>query len=130
VKKARRNLVLSALAKRPSWLLAVPALAWSAVLWVGSLSFPGCASGPTTSSLSFAQMQSMNPGVPADWVMEEYPFGRAERGADGRVRTIRLPVTDPQGKSHSVTLLFDANEVLAEKRYSGPIVRPPPMREP
>jgi hypothetical protein len=84
----------------------------------------GCGSGPAR-SLSFAQMQSLNPGVHAGWVLEEYPFARPERGPDGRVRTVRLPVTDPQGRPQSVTLAFDANEVLVEKRYSGPIVRPP-----
>jgi hypothetical protein len=84
----------------------------------------GCAGGPTR-SLSFAQMQSLNPGVSAAWVLEEYPFGRVEHGPDGRVRSVRYPVTDPQGRAHSVTLTFDGNEVLASKSYSGPIVRPP-----
>ena len=112
------------LAHRPAWVLAIPALAWWGVTSLGALSLPGCAGGPTR-SLSFAQMQSLNPGVSAAWVLEEYPYARPERGPDGRVRTIRLPVTDPHGKAHSVTLLFDANEILAEKRYSGPIVRPP-----
>ena len=90
---------------------------------VGGASLAGCAGGPS-GRLSFAQMQSLNPGVTAGWVLEEYPFANPEHGPDGRVRTIRLPVTDPQGRAQSVTLVFDANEVLVEKRYSGPIVRP------
>jgi hypothetical protein len=103
---------------------AFAALAALAALAAASTGGAGCASG-STRTLSFAQMQSLNPGVHAEWVLEEYPFGRVERGTDGRVRTVRYGVTDPLGKAQSVTLRFDANEVLAGKQYSGPIVRPP-----
>ena len=107
--------------KKPARVLRPLAIA------VAVAALGACGSGPS-SALSFGQMQSLNPGVSAEWILEEYPFARAERGPDGRVRTIRMPVQDPQGKSHSVALVFDANEVLVEKRYSGPIVRPPPAR--
>ncbi len=101
------------------------ALGVAALALALALAWGGCAGGPTSRTLSFAEMQSLNPGVTASWVLDEYPDGRVERGPDGRVRSIRYPVTDPLGKAQSVTLTFDANEVLADKRYSGPIVRPP-----
>ena len=34
-------------------------------------------------------------------------------------------VTDPLDDTRAVLLLFDANGVLSEKRYGGPIIRPP-----
>jgi hypothetical protein len=107
----------------------IPPLALVGVLVLAGLA-SGCAGGPTSSSLSFAQMQSLNPGVSAGWILEEYPFGRVDRAPNGQVRTVRYDVTDPQGNTQTVTLGFDENEVLARKQYSGPIVRPPPTTNP
>jgi hypothetical protein len=91
-----------------------------------ALSVAACAGGPSKNTLSFAQMQSLNPGVDADWIRDEYPFaGSVQRWPDGAIRSMRYPVTDPMGKARSVTLVFDQRGVLTEKRYSGEYVRPP-----
>ena len=70
-------------------------------------------------------MQTLNPGVEADWVLAEYPFGEVARRADGSVERITYRVNDPQGETQTVVLFFDARGVLQRKQYSGPIVRPP-----
>jgi hypothetical protein len=85
-----------------------------------------CAGGPGGRRLSFAQMQSLNPGVSGEWILDEYPFaGRVDRRPDGTLRSMRYPVEDPLGRGQSVELEFDERGVLSEKRYSGPYVRPP-----
>lgn len=82
--------------------------------------------GPTTDSLTFAQMQSLNPGISAGWILSEYPFARdVRRRPDGSIAQMGYLVTDPLDDTRAVLLLFDANGVLREKRYGGPIVRPP-----
>lgn len=83
----------------------------------------GCAAG-SGGRLSYANVQSLNPGVTAQWVLREFPQGQVRRGLDGRVQTIRYRVTDPRGSPQTLELGFDANEVLREKRYSGSVVRP------
>lgn len=83
----------------------------------------GCSS-PFGDKLSYAQVQSINRGVPASWVLEEYPFGKATRTPDGRVQSISYDVSDPRGSSQTLRLEFDCNEVMSRKVYSGPIVRP------
>jgi hypothetical protein len=87
----------------------------------------GCRSGGTRpGTLSFAQMQSINPGVSADWLLQEYPFGRvARRHPGGAVAQLGYQVTDPQNKGRSLTLFFDEAGILARKSYAGPFVRPP-----
>lgn len=82
--------------------------------------------GPTTDSLSFAQMQSINQGVSATWLLSEYPFARdVRRRPDGTIAQMGYIVTDPLDDTRAVLLLFDEREVLVEKRYGGPIIRPP-----
>ena len=92
-----------------------------AVLAIAGLA--ACAS-PLGDKLSYAQVQSLNPGVSASWVLSECPFGKAQRAPDGKVRTISYNVKDPQGKSQSLRLDFDQNEILSRKLYAGPVVRP------
>ncbi len=38
----------------------------------------GCASvaGPTTDTITFAQMQMLNPGVDGEWILAEFPDAR------------------------------------------------------
>ena len=81
-------------------------------------------SSPFGNKLSFAQMQSINRGVPAGWVLEEYPFGKVARTADGKVQSISYTVQDPRASSQSLRLEFDQRELLCRKVYSGPVVRP------
>ncbi len=82
--------------------------------------------GPNTDTLSFAQMQSLNPGVSARWILSEYPFARdIQRRSDGTVAQMGYLVTDPLDDGRAVLLLFDANGIMREKRYGGPIIRPP-----
>jgi len=83
----------------------------------------GCAAGKG-GRLSYANVQSLNPGVSARWVLQEFPQGQVARGPDGKVRSIRYRVTDPRGSPQTLELGFDANEMLREKRYSGGVVRP------
>lgn len=82
--------------------------------------------GPTTESLSFAQMQSINPGVSASWLLSEYPFARdLRRRPDGSIAQMGYLVTDPLDDTRAVLLVFDGRGILTEKRYGGPIIRPP-----
>ena len=92
-----------------------------AVLAVAGLA--ACAS-PIGDKLSYAQVQSLNPGVSASWVLSEFPFGKTQRAPDGKVQAISYNVKDPHGKSQSLRLEFDPNEVLCRKLYSGPVLRP------
>ena len=85
---------------------------------------------PGVKTLSFAEMQSLNPGVAASWILAEYPFARdVDRGPDGRVARMTYWVNDPTGKARGLVLKFDGNEVLSEKQYGGPLIRPPPTPE-
>ncbi len=96
-----------------------------AVLLPGLLVAPLAACSSSSSGrLSYAQVQSLNPGVPASWVLQEFPQGRPVRSPDGKVRSIRYSVTDPHGSSQTLELEFDCNEILSRKRYSGRVIRP------
>ena len=50
---------------------------------------------------------------------------RVDRRPDGTLSSMRYGVEDPLGKNRSVDLEFDERGVLSQKRYTGPIVRPP-----
>jgi hypothetical protein len=92
----------------------------------------GCSSvaGPTQKTLSFAQMQALNPGVEGEWILAEYPFAReVERRPDGSLLRLGYWVTDPQGKARPLVLQFDRSGVLSAKQYGGPLVRPPPRSD-
>lgn len=83
--------------------------------------------GPTQKTLSFAQMQMLNPGVEGEWILAEYPFAtQVARRADGSLERVGYWVTDPEGKARPLMLHFDGAGVLASKQYGGPHVRPPP----
>lgn len=86
--------------------------------------------GPTDSSLTFAQMQSLNRGVRADWVLAEYPFARnIQRRADGTVAQMGYLVADPLDDTQTLVLHFDTAGVMTHKQYSGPIIRPAAEQE-
>ena len=87
-----------------------------------------CGSVAPDKRLSYANVQTLNPGVDGRWVLEEFPNAtEVRRDEAGRLDRLSYAVTDPQGKPRSVTLWFDDREVLERKEYSGPLVRPPPM---
>lgn len=84
-----------------------------------------CAGAAEQQRLSFATVQTLNPGVDARWVLEEFPSARGiDRGPEGRIRRIEYGVEDPQGKRRNLVLHFDEQEVLTHKQYSGRLVRP------
>ena len=87
----------------------------------------GTFASPTAERMSFAQMQALNPGVSADWVLYEHPFARdVVRDPSTRsVRRLAYWVDDPRGDSRPLVLHFDDRGVLARKEYGGPIIRPP-----
>ncbi len=102
---------------RPSLSFAVlPALLLSA-----------CAANPVARRLTYAEVQAINPGVRAQWLEDEYPFGRVlARWPDGTPRQTSYLVTDPAGHGQTLTLDFDPSGTLVARRYSGPVLRPPP----
>ena len=92
----------------------------------------GCSSvaSPTADTLSFAQMQALNPGVDGEWILSEYPFARdVQRRSDGSLARMGYWVTDPQGKTRPLMLHFDGTGTLQQKQYGGPLVRPPPRSD-
>ena len=91
------------------------------VLLLASLAACSSSSG---GKLSYAQVQSLNPGVPASWVLSEYPCGKVDRTPDGKVQSISYSVKDPRAKTQSLRLDFDCNEILSRKLYSGAVLRP------
>ncbi len=81
---------------------------------------------PTESQMSFATMQSLNPGVDGEWILAEYPYARdVTRRPGGRLQSMGYWVQDPQGTSRPLMLHFDAQGRLVRKEYGGPLVRPP-----
>ncbi|MFV1960049.1 MAG: hypothetical protein ACC662_11630, partial [Planctomycetota bacterium] len=99
--------------------LLVPLLALQGLVLVG------CGSSPLSQTLSFAQAQSLNPGVSAEWILSEYPYALVSRRKDGSIARMEYRVTDPNGKARKLFLEFDGRGVMVRKRYLGPIVRPP-----
>ena len=104
-----------------------------AILIVVALLSAGCGTfaTPADEQMSFAQMQSINPGVSGDWVLYEHPYAREVR-RDPQTRSVRRLsywVSDPRGDSRPLVLHFDQRGVLARKDYGGPIVRPPEAQE-
>lgn len=94
------------------------------------LALAACSSvrGPGTDTLSFAQMQSINPGVSVEWLLREFPFARdIRRRPDGSIAEMGYLVVDPREDTRPVLLLIDPQGRVAQKRYGGPIVRPPPL---
>ena len=83
-----------------------------------------CAS--SSQCLTYAQVQALNPGISACWVLSEFPGGGVTRWPDGTPKTITYQVRDPAGRRQSLQLEFDASGILTRKCYSGPVRRPPP----
>jgi hypothetical protein len=82
---------------------------------------------PTASTISFAEMQALNPGVDGEWILSEYPDAReVARGPNGRVASLGYWVNDPEGRARPLMLAFDRDGMLVRKQYGGPVVRPPP----
>ena len=102
------------------------------LLLLGSLLLTTVACGSTNSygppgrRMSFAAMQSINPGVEGEWIVEEFPFARGvNRRTDGSLQMASYEVQDPQGKNRRLTLHFDQTGMLVRKQYAGPLIRPP-----
>jgi hypothetical protein len=75
--------------------------------------------------ISYATVQTLNPGVDGRWILEEFPHASGvTRRPDGTLQTIQYRVSDPQGRGQTLTLHFDEFGVLARKAYSGPLVKP------
>lgn len=86
----------------------------------------GSVRGPTTKTLSFAQMQMLNEGVDGEWILSEYPDARAvSRRPDGTLQQLTYWVNDPEGRGRGLVMHFDETGTLVRKDYGGPIVRPP-----
>jgi hypothetical protein len=78
-------------------------------------------------ALTLAEVQALNPGVSAAWLLQEYPYGSVvQRWPDGVPRRVRYRVTDPSGRGQVLDLEFDQRGIATGKRYSGRILRPPP----
>ena len=85
---------------------------------------------PTATMMSFASMQSLQPGVDGEWILAEYPYARnITRSPAGRLRSMGYWVDDPHGTSRPLMLHFDAEGRLVDKQYGGPLVRPPEKTE-
>ncbi len=86
----------------------------------------GCGLGLGPRTLTLAEVQAMNPGLTAQWLLQEYPQGRVlDRWPDGQPRRVSYRVTDPSSHGQTLVLDFDARGVAVAKRYSGRILRPP-----
>jgi hypothetical protein len=107
----------------PMRILLLTCCAALAACNAGSVSTPF--GNPVADTLTYAQVQSLNPGVEAAWLLEEYPFGSVQRDEVGRVRVVTYAVTDPTGEGQTLVLYFDEREFLQNKSYSGRILRPP-----
>ena len=93
------------------------------LLLLSLVAVAACA-GPAGTRMSYANVQALNPGVSADWVQAEFPFGRTARRPDGSIESITYNVQDPQGRGQTLQLVFDPSGRMTEKRYSGAVVRP------
>jgi hypothetical protein len=106
---------------RPILFLAPVLLA---VAWL----LPACGSPGSSNPrrLSFASMQSLNPGVEGEWIVAEFPFARnVARWPDGNLKSLGYMVEDPGGKQRPLMLHFDETGMLTRKQYGGPLIRPP-----
>ena len=82
-------------------------------------------------TLSFGQEQTINAGVSAQWLLQEFPFAKnIRRHGCGSVAQMGYRVTDPQNKGHNLTLFFDERGILVRKHYDGPLVRSPVEPDP
>jgi hypothetical protein len=81
--------------------------------------------GRSGDELSYAQVQSIQPGLTATQVLDSFPSpGRMSRGPNGKVTELDYAAMDAkQGKARLV-LGFDANEVLVSRRFTGAPLKP------
>jgi len=85
----------------------------------------GCGSLSSERRITYATVQSLNPGVDGEWILSEYPQARSvTRRPDGRLQRMEYRVEDPQGRGQQVVLHFDEFGVLARREYSGRLLRP------
>jgi hypothetical protein len=85
----------------------------------------GCGVVTEDRRLTYATVQTLNPGVDSRWVLEEFPQATGlSRRPDGTIERLQYRVVDPHGHGQSLTLHFDEFGVLARKDYSGPLIKP------
>lgn len=85
----------------------------------------GCGSVGEDRRLTYATVQSLNPGVDGRWVLEEFPQAQGiSRRPDGSLERLQYRVVDPHGHGQRLTLHFDEFGVLARKEYSGTLIKP------
>ena len=107
---------------RSSSLLAAAALALCGALGA-------CSSlkklGSSSSDLSFAQVQTIQPGLSAAQIKDAFgPPLNLYRGEGGRVTRMEYAALDAKQSRSRLNLDFDAREILVTKTYTGEIVRP------
>ena len=84
-----------------------------------------CHGSGSRGGLSYAQVQSVHPGLTADQVTDAFgPPYRADRGPDGRVRSMEYAATDGRGSKARLYVDFDGAERVAGKRFTGAITKP------
>lgn len=87
---------------------------------------PACGSTVGPRTLTLAEVQALNPGLEASWLLREYPEGRVtQRWPNGCPRQVTFRVTDPANRGQTLVLDFDQRGIAVQKRYSGRILRPP-----
>jgi hypothetical protein len=75
--------------------------------------------------LSYAQVQSIHVGLSAAQVTDAFgPPARADRDAEGRVRSMDYAALDGRGGGARLLLEFDEREVLVGKRFTGAVTKP------
>jgi len=101
-------------------VLALPLCACSTVSKVGT----GLGISKT-SDLSYAQVQTIQPGLSALQIKDAFgaPLNLS-RGDGGRVTRMEYAALDAKQSRSRLILDFDAREILVTKTYTGEIVRP------
>jgi hypothetical protein len=94
-------------------------------LAVLALLLTACGMMPTDERITYATVQTLNPGVDGAWILQEHPEARnVVRAANGRVQRLEYRVTDPQGRGQTLVLHFDEFGILERKEYSGRLLKP------
>jgi hypothetical protein len=84
-----------------------------------------CSTLSKSSDLSFAQVQTIQPGLSAAQIKDAFgaPLNLT-RGDGGRVTRMEYVALDAKQSRSRLILDFDAREILVTKTYTGEIVRP------
>ena len=79
----------------------------------------------SASDLSFAQVQTIQPGLSAAQIKDAFgaPLN-LYRGEGGRVTRMEYAALDAKKSRSRLNLDFDAREILVTKTYTGEIVQP------